>query len=198
MIENMELCAAIRDKLFLKRLFMLLVVFLLLVPVSGFAQAPKKLKMDKNQPILIQSDRLDAYQEKRMVIFSGNAVATQGDKTIKSDRLLIYYKNNPGQTKKKDVKDMGNAGDLEKLEAQGHVTITQTNRVVTGDNAIFYQDSQKIIMTGNAVMREGKNMVKGDKIVVFLNEDRGVVEGSESKRVTATIYPNEKKEEKPK
>jgi lipopolysaccharide export system protein LptA len=198
MRKDMGLCAAIHDKCCRKRLFILLVVYLLLVPVSGLAQAPKKLKTDKNQPILIQSDRMDAYQEKKMVIFSGNVVATQGDKTIKSDRLLIYYKDNPGNPKKKDVKDMGNAGDLEKLEAQGHVIITQTNRVVTGENAVFYQDSQKIVMTGNTVMREGKNIVKGDKIVVFLNEDRGVVEGSESKRVTATIYPNEKKEEKPK
>jgi lipopolysaccharide export system protein LptA len=197
MRKDMGWCATVDVKRCRKRLFLLLVAFLLLVPVSGLAQAPKKPKMDKNQPILIQSDRLDAYQEKKMVIFSGNAVATQGDKTIKSDRLLIYYKDNPGNPKKKEVKDVGNAGDLEKLEAQGHVTITQINRVVTGENAIFYQDSQKIVMTGNAVMREGKNVVKGDRIVVFLNEDRGVVEGSESKRVTATIYPNEKKEENP-
>jgi lipopolysaccharide export system protein LptA len=183
---------------FRTRLFMLMVVSLLLFPVSASAQAQKKLKMDKSQPIDIQSDRLDAYQEKKVVIFSGNAVATQGDRTIKADRLLIYYKDRPGGTEKKDIKDMGAVGDFERLEAQGHVTITETNRIVTGDHAIFYQDSQKIVMTGNAVMREGKNIIKGGKIIVFLDEDRGVVESSESKRVTATIYPNEKKEETPK
>jgi lipopolysaccharide export system protein LptA len=88
------------------------------------------------------------------------------------------------------------AGDLDQVEAEGHVTITQTSRVVTGDYAIFYQDTQKIIMTGNAVMRDGKNVIRGDRIVVFLDENRGVVESDEKKRVTATIYPNEKKEEK--
>jgi lipopolysaccharide export system protein LptA len=46
-------------------------------------------------------------------------------------------------------------------------------------------------------MREGKNVVKGERIVVYLDEDRGVVEGSQNKRVTATIYPNEKKKENP-
>jgi lipopolysaccharide export system protein LptA len=184
------------------RFFLLTVVALFLVPVSVAAQASKKMKMDKNQPIQIQSDRLDAYQEKNLVIFSGHAVATQGDKTIKADRLLIYYKDNPATPEKSKEKsnkmDMGAGGDLEKIEAQGQVVITQTNRVVTGDNAVFYQDSQKIVMTGNAVMREGKNIIKGEKIVVFLDEDRGVIEGSERKRVTATIYPNEKKEENPK
>jgi len=174
---------------------MLTVISVLLVSVSGPVHAEKKLNMDGSRPIDIQSDRLDAYQEKRVVIFSGNAIATQGDRTIKADRLLIYYKDRSAGTEKKDIKDMGAVGDLERLEAQGHVTITEPNRIVTGEHAIFYHDLQKIVMTGNAVMREGKNVIRGGKIIVFLNEDRGVVESSESKRVTATIYPNEKKEE---
>ena len=51
-------------------------------------------------------------------------------------------------------------------------------------------------MTGNAVMREGANIIRGDKVVVFLDENRGVVEGTASKRVTATIYPEEQKDKK--
>ena len=198
MKKEKGLCTVSHHRRYGWRLFLLTVVSLFLIPVSVAAQAPKKIKMDKNQPIQIESDRLDAYQEKKLVIFSGHAVATQGDKTIKADRLLIYYKDQPVTPEKRNRTDMGTAGDFEKLEAQGQVVITQTNRVVTGDQAIFYQDSQKIVTTGNAVMREGKNMVKGEKIIVFLDEDRGLIEGSEHKRVTATIYPNEKKEEKPK
>jgi lipopolysaccharide export system protein LptA len=195
MIKNRSSQKVYSSHRFGTRLFMLMVVALLLFPVSAPAQAQKKLKMDKSQPIDIQSDRLDAYQEKRAVIFSGNAVATQGVRTIKADRLLIYYKDRPGATEKKDIQGMGAVGDLERLEAQGHVTITEPNRIVTGDHAVFYYDLQKIVMTGNAVMREGKNIIRGGKIIVLLDEDRGIVEGSESKRVTATIYPDEKKEE---
>ena len=189
-----------------QRIFVLLlslgVVAALFVMMSGVARAQKepqtekKVKMDKDQPIQIVSDRLDAYNEKKIVIFSGHAIATQGDKIIKADRLILHYKNNPEKPQKPEIKGMGAAGDLDQVEAEGHVTITQTHRVVTGDYAIFYQDTQKIIMTGNAVMRDGKNVIRGDKIVVFLDEDRGVVESDENKRVTATIYPNEKKKEK--
>ena len=173
----------------------LTIIVLLLFPTVGSAQEHKKTNINKDMPIQIQSDRLEAYQEKRMIIFSGNAVATQGDKTIKADRLLIYYKANPDNAGKKDIRDAGASGDLDKLEAQGHVTVTQANRVVKGEKAIFYQDSQKVEMTGNAVMRDGKNLIRGDKIIVFLDEERGVIEGGENKRVTATIYPNDKKEE---
>jgi lipopolysaccharide export system protein LptA len=156
----------------------------------------KKPKINRDQPIQIVSDRLDAYNEKKLVVFSGNAVATQGDKVIKSDRLLFYYKKDSRTPEKAGSQNIGSTGDLEKIEAKGHVTITQGQRVVTGEDAIFYQDSQHIIVTGSAVMSEGKNVIRGDRIVVYLNEDRGVVEGLEKNRVNATIYPEDRKDKK--
>lgn len=162
------------------------------------SNSKKKIKIDKDQPIHIVSDRLDAYNEKKLVVFSGNAIATQGDKEIKSDRLLLYYKKDPQVPGKTDSKNMGNSGDLEKIEAKGHVTVTQGEKIVTGNDAVFFQDTQQIIMTGNAVMREGRNIIRGDRIVVFLNEDRGIVESIEKSRVKATIYPEDKKDKKDK
>ncbi len=160
----------------------------------------KKIKLDKDQPIQIVSDRLDAYNEKKLVVFSGHAVATQGDKIIKADRLFLYYKKDPQKDprvpEKAGAQDTGSAGDLEKIEAKGNVTITQGERIVTGNDAIFYQDTQQIIMIGNAVMREGRNVIHGDRIVVFLDEDRGVVESVEKSRVRATIYPEDNKDKK--
>jgi len=178
----------------------IIAIILVFVGVShlgaGEADTKKKVKIDKDQPIQIVSDRLDAYNEKKLVVFSGNAVATQGDKTIKGDRLFLYYKKDPKMTEKAGTQDIGSAGDLEKIEAKGHVIITQGERIVTGNDAIFYQDTQQIVMLGNAVMREGRNVINGDKIVVFLDEDRGVVESVEKGRVKATIYPEDKKENK--
>jgi lipopolysaccharide export system protein LptA len=155
------------------------------------------LLVDQNQPIQIVSDRLDYYSEKKLVVFSGNAVATQGNKVIKSDNLFLYYKNRPQD---KGVAEaaarLGKTGDIDRVEAKGHVTITEGNRIVTGNDAVYYQDTQKIVMTGSAVMREGDNIIRGDKIVVLLNENRGIVESEANKRVTATIYPKESKEKR--
>jgi lipopolysaccharide export system protein LptA len=161
--------------------------------VSG--QSKQKPRIERDLPIQIVSDRLDAYNEKRMVVFSGNTVATQGARTIRSDRLTLYYR----EEKKPAGRPTGEAegtGNLERVEAVGHVTVTEGERIVTGDEAVFDQDAQKITMTGGAVMREGANIVRGDRIVVFLNENRGVVESTENKRVTATIYPGDQQEKK--
>jgi lipopolysaccharide export system protein LptA len=174
----------------------LILCFIFFSYLGAAEHGTKKTNVDKNQPIQIVSDRLDAYHEKRLVVFSGNAVATQGDNVIKSDRLLLYYKKDQRAPEKIGSKDVGNTGDLEKIEAKGHVIVTQGERIVTGEDATFFQDTQQIVMTGNAVMREGRNVIRGDKIIVYLNEDRGVVESAEKNRVKATIYPEERKEKK--
>jgi lipopolysaccharide export system protein LptA len=180
-----------------KKIMIHLMICFICFSYAGAAEnGTKKIKIDKTQPIQIVSDRLDAYNEKRLVIFTGNAVATQGDRIIKSDRLLLYYKKDQREPEKIGSKETGNMGDLEKIEAKGHVIVTQGDRIVTGDNATYYHETQQIIMTGNAVMSEGRNVISRNKIIVYLNEDRGVVEGIEKNRVKATIYPEDRKERK--
>jgi lipopolysaccharide export system protein LptA len=182
----------------IKKIFIFCALFILLI--SSTLQAKdnpaKTNKINSQEPIEIVSDRMDAFNEKKLVIFSGNAVATQGDKEIKSDRLLLYYKKETGKKDKVGAKEVEGTGDLEKIEAKGNVIVTQKERIATGDEAVYFQDSGQIIMTGNAMLRDGKNLIKGDKVIVFVNEDRGVVESDPKKRVKAVIYPQEKNENK--
>jgi len=43
---------------------------------------------------------------------------------------------------------------------------------------------------------QGDNVITGEKITVYIKEERSVVEGSKAGRVSATIVPR-KKEQKP-
>lgn len=185
----------------MKKILSLLLVWLVLSPLSLAAEeaaAKKGIRVDSNQPIRIVSDRLEAFSEKKMVVFSGNAVAVQGDRTIHADRLILFYRKADRDPDRPEKVEKGGEekgpGDIERVEAKGHVRVIQGARVVTGEEAVFYQEEQRVVMTGNAVMREGANVIRGQKIVVFLNENRGVVEADPNKRVTATIYPSEKKD----
>ena len=176
-----------------------LILCLFLQVTAQYAEAEEKRARTlpgKAEPIEIVSDRLDAYNESRLVVFSGNAIATQGNRVIKADRLLLYYSKNPDDPKLIAAEAFGRRGELERVEAKGRVVVTEGERMVSGNEAVFYQDTRKIIMTGDAVMREGDNVIRGEKIVVFLNENRGVVESDGNKRVTATIYPRETREKK--
>ncbi len=180
----------------LKNLLRMTVFMVVLFTVSGnpaglWGQIKTKAAMDKNQPLQVASDRLDAYNSKRMVVFSGNVVAVQGGRTIHAERLTIYYKDDKKTSTGSPVSG-DDYGSIEKIEAKGRVVITEGERVATGDDALFEQDAQKITMTGNAVLKEGKNIVKGSRVIIFLEENRGVVESGENRRVTATIFPGEK------
>lgn len=177
-------------------LFCLCVLFPL-TGVNGKEMNAKKNLVDRNTPIQITSDRMDAYNEKGIVVFDGNAIATQGDRTIRAEKITLYYKKKTEGGEQTGTADVRKNGDLDKIEAQGNVRITQGIRVVTGNEGIYLQDAQKIIIKGNAVLSEGKNVIHGEQVVVFLDENRGVVESNKSERVNATIFPSEKKESKP-
>lgn len=155
------------------------------------SKKPALKQTTSKQPVHITSDTLEAFNDERLIVFSGNAVAVQGDKVIRADKLLVYYKKDPNEAKESTTANVGQGGDLDRIEAKGPVRITQLKKIVTGDEGVYYQDDQKIIVSGNAVMREGPNIVKGDRITVLLDENRGIVEAPVKKRVTATIYPAE-------
>lgn len=167
-------------------------------PLQGQDKRSQWLKEGGSKPIEIVSDRLDAYREKDLVEFSGNVVVTQGDRDIRSDSLMLHFKKKAGAQGAATGTAANGAGDIDRIVSKGNVRITERDRIVTGDQAVFYADEQRIVVTGNPVMREGSNVVTGERVVVLLDENRGVVEGSSGKRVTATIYPDESKGKKKK
>lgn len=166
---------------------------------TGFDQ---KTILRKDAPIEVVSDKMEAYQEKNVVIFSGNAVAIQGDVQLKTDRLSIYYKKQQNQKEKPGMQVMEGTGELDKIEAKGNVIVTQKDMSATGNEAVYYHDTSRVVMTGNALLKQGKNTVKGCKVTVYLDQNRGEVErcaAENSERVTAIIHPEDQKttEEKP-
>ena len=171
------------------------IILLAALMIAPFANGIAVVISDSDKPIQIVSDRFDIYPDKRVAVFSGNVVVTQEDTVINSDEFFLHYKKEGIKTKQNDKNvNTGIAtGDIEKIEAKGNVIIKQKEKVVTGDNAFFYNGEQKIVVTGNPIMKEGNNIIKGDRVIFFLKENRGVVESSSTKRVTATIYPEEKK-----
>jgi len=159
----------------------------------------KGLKTDRNfgftasrAPIDIASDTVEADQKTNTVTFKGNVVAKQEDTTLYANTLTILYDPN---TKK-----------LKEIIAVGNVKVVQLDRRATGQKATFDQDKNKVILDGEAVVREGTNVIRGERITFYVDEERSVVEGGKGSRVSTSITPPPKeegeekkpKEEKPK
>jgi lipopolysaccharide export system protein LptA len=138
----------------------------------------------KDDVVRIVSDRLEAYELQRQVIFIGNVVAKQGELTILGDRMTIFYLEgeNPGSN------DEGLAGKIDRIMVEGSVRITQKNVVATGERAVYFDEENKVVLTGEPKVQQDKNFIQGDKITLFLDSEKSIVEGGPSGPVEATIY----------
>ena len=124
-------------------------------------------------PIDITSDTVEASQKENMVTFKGNVVAKQEDITLYANMIVVYY--NPDTKKLKEIMAIGN------------VKIVQLDRRATGQKAIFQPDENKVILDGEAVLREGENVIRGERIIYYVGEERSVVEGGKGGRVSTTL-----------
>ncbi len=150
-------------------------------------------RLDSSTPIKIEADRMETSQEENAVLFSGGVQANQGTLTINADEMTVLY------TKPEPLPNVSAAGmavdmarRIEKITARGNVKIVQGAWVAAGDTMDFNADDRIVILAGNAKAWQNQNMVSGEKIVLYLDEGKSVVERStsEGERVKAFIYPS--------
>jgi lipopolysaccharide export system protein LptA len=83
----------------------------------------------------------------------------------------------------------GGRTQLRKVEATGHVRIDQGDRWATGGRADFDQEKRILVLSEDPVLHDGPNQIVGDRVIVYLDENRSVVEGGD-KRVKAVLFPD--------
>jgi lipopolysaccharide export system protein LptA len=78
----------------------------------------------------------------------------------------------------------GGSSSIRRLEAKGNVVVTQKDQVVTGETAVFDTKANMITMLGGIVLTQGKNVLRGDKLLVDMTtgvsrveSDTGRVQG---------------------
>ncbi|MBI5378675.1 MAG: hypothetical protein HZA23_00775 [Nitrospirae bacterium] len=74
---------------------------------------------------------------------------------------------------------------ISKILAKGNVRIVRGEQTATAQEAVYLREEEKIILTGDAKVWEGPNMVTGRQITLFLDEDASLVE----QEVKVIFYP---------
>ena len=83
---------------------------------------------------------------------------------------------------------------ISKIIATGRVSISRAQGgLATAEKAVYFEDDEKIVLTGNPVVKQGNDFVEGDRITIFLKENRSVVESFVGKKVKAIIFPKREK-----
>jgi lipopolysaccharide export system protein LptA len=169
--------------------------------VQGVPNAMQGFTQNRDQPIQIEAARLEMRDKKKEATFSGKVKVVQGDTTMTSKTLVVFYESSgdgaaPPPANAKGAKSAasmqsatpgpGGASSIKRLEARGSVVVTQKDQVVTGETAVFDTKANLITMLGGVVLTKCKNVVRGDRLFVDMTTGVSRVE-SDSGRVQALL-----------
>ena len=168
--------------------------------VTGVPNAMQGFSQNRDQPIQIEAATLEMRDKKKEATFAGNVKVVQGDTTMTSKTLVVFYDStaaaapapvatakaakpapipaaNPGP---------GGSQSIRRLEARGNVVVTQKDQIVTGETAVFDTKTNLVTMLGGpgggVVLTQGKNVLRGDRLMVDMTTGVSRVE-SDSGRV---------------
>lgn len=167
---------------------------LLFALVPLLAQAAPAL--DSNKPIDIAADTLEVRQQDKMAIFTGNVVATQGNITMKSGRMLVYYSAGDAPAASQE-----GGTSISKIEADGGVFFTSPSETARSSKAVYEVSSEQIRMMGDVTLTRDNSVVKGAGLVYNLKTGRsmltsGAQDGNSSgdgQRVRGLFVPGKEK-----
>jgi lipopolysaccharide export system protein LptA len=150
--------------------------------LQGFAQ-------NRDQPVKIQADGLVVRDKDKVATFSGNVHVTQGDTEMHSKVLVVFYvdPNKPGPAPATTMKSAppqpgaaagsGDQQQIRRIEATGDVRVTQKDQTAVGDTGIFDMQSNTVTLNGNVVVTHGKDVVRGQRLMVDLGTGVSRIDG---------------------
>jgi lipopolysaccharide export system protein LptA len=142
---------------------------------TAAAKAPAPAK-SREQPVTVDSDKMERFGKESLVIFTGNVVARNDNNVQYADRTEVY---------------LDEKGDkILRMVSTGNVRIiTNDCRTGTARRAEYYDLDQRIVLIGNARVWQEDNVVSGETITIYISQDRSIVEGGKNERVKGIFYP---------
>ncbi|MBJ7402847.1 MAG: LPS ABC transporter substrate-binding protein LptA [Bradyrhizobium sp.] len=173
--------------------------------MQGVPNAMQGFSQNRDQPIQIEAASLEMRDKKKEATFAGNVKVVQGDTTMTSKTLVVFYESGGGdkpaapQPAAKGAKSApmqsaqpgpGGSSSIKRLEARGNVVVTQKEQVVTGETAVFDTRTNLITMLGGGgsqvVLTQCKNVMRGDRLTVDMTTGVSRVE-SDTGRVQVLL-----------
>lgn len=153
---------------------------------AAHAQVDLGKSYDTSLPIEITADTLEVDQESQIAIFTGNVDAVQGKLNLRADLLKVHYR----------TKDDGE-NSISKIEAEDNVFLSSPTETAQGNRGIYDIETEKVHLFGSVVLTRGKNVIKGDRLVLDLTTGKSKVESAAAaaggqERVKALFVPKQK------
>ncbi|MVA96890.1 LPS ABC transporter substrate-binding protein LptA [Nitratireductor sp. CAU 1489] len=148
--------------------------------LAGAAQAQSEprvtgLQLSGDEPIQIESDRLEVRDAEGIAIFTGNVNVVQGPTLLKSGKMTVYYATDGTAEPSAAGPD---ASRIERLEVDENVYVKTETQVATADKASFDMKTEVLVMTGKeVVLSDDGNVLVGCKLTVQMATGHALLDG---------------------
>jgi lipopolysaccharide export system protein LptA len=158
---------------------------------SGGGNMPNAMQgfqQNRGEPVQIEAARLEVRDKQHVATFSGNVKVVQGDTTMRSKSLVVFYEPKSTDTPTSATPPPmpaaqpgpGGASQISRLEARGSVVVTQKDQTATGETALFDMKANTVTLLTNVVVSQGPNVVRGERLVVDLTTGVSKVDSGSS------------------
>lgn len=136
---------------------------------------------EKSQPIQIKSENAEYIGEKKIFRYTGNVEVTKKGLKMTSNIMDVFF------TEDQDIREIFSKGDV-RIEKEGMLALSEEAR--------FFQNEQKVILTKNVRVWQDGNLIEGEKVTAFLDSNNILIERGKNKdkRVRVIITPKEETE----
>lgn len=152
----------------------LILAALLALPLPAAAQtvAFGGIKADTRAPVEVTAETLKVDQSTGQANFTGDVLIGQGQMRLSADSVTVTYAQG-GQQK------------IKTLNASGGVTLVNGPDAAEAAEAVYDVETGNIVLTGDAIVTQGQNVLAGDRIEVNLTDGTASVAG----RVRTVLQP---------
>ncbi|MFN0063044.1 MAG: LptA/OstA family protein [Myxococcaceae bacterium] len=116
-------------------------------------------------PIEVKAEHLQVQAKLGQATWTGNVRAKRGATHLTCDRLVAHYR-------------IGN--EITHLECFGNVEVVDGTKWAKGERADFNNETAVLVVTGNPEAREGKNHMRGTKVIFDVAKDTLDVEKAQA------------------
>lgn len=152
---------------------LLAAVFVLAASTVGAASGKEGGEYRPRGPITVTSRTMEAYKDKGLIVFKGEVVARE-EFVLCSDELHLYADENR---------------EIKEIVALGNVKVVEGDKTAVGRKAVYDGVKRVIVLTGEPEVRQCANVITGDRITIYLDDENAVVESERDGRVRAVITP---------
>ena len=162
-----------------------IIFFIFFIYLSSGVALSYSYELDRENPVLLESDSAKWDEESQRSTYRGNVVVTQGSMLLTGELLIVTSRNN-------EINRMVITGEKATYKQK-----TVSGKIINGEakKIQYYVDQSKIIFINKAVLTQTNNIVKSNKIIYNTDSENITAGDKKGKaRVKMTLEPKKDNE----